>query len=162
MKLNTAISALVIAVVGGTALSGIAVADSRTASLTAGSAPAPISFRIHASDNGTVTKLDDGHEVKTWEYSDGTIWVNAPWVDVRRCTVDPAVGSTVGTSPSRPIMITHEDANYRDWVLLYAFNATGSTRVAATVDLTMSCPASAMVATAKSVASRVSPPRLPR
>lgn len=156
MNLSTKLTVLAAAAVGATALSGVAVADYQTAAeVEAVPEPVSISLRVPKGANGTAIALDGGRQVQVWNFSDGTLWIHSPWVDVRKCIVAPAVGS------GRPIAISHEDAGYRDWTLLYVWTANGSSRAAATVDVDMTCPASAVTTTEQSTAGRVTPPKLP-
>lgn len=153
MKLTTPLTVIAAAAIGGTALSAVAFADTRSAQVAGDAPPVTISLRIPRNTQDVATTLDNGREVRTWNYSDGTFWVYAPWVDVRKCTAAPAVGS------GRPIAVTHEEGNWSQWALFMTWTANGASRVAATVDLTMTCPASAVIETAGSTAGRVSPPR---
>lgn len=155
MNLSTKLTVLAAAAVGATALSGVAVADFQTADVGSGPEPVSISVRVPKGASGTAIALDDGRQVQVFNYSDGTVWIYSPWIDVRKCIVAPAVGS------GRPIAISHEDVGYRDWTLLYVWTANGSARTAATVDVDMTCPASAVTTATQSTPGRVTPPKLP-
>lgn len=155
MKLSTRITALATAAIGAAALGSAAAADVKTVSAAAGPAPVSINVRIPIGA-GVTHRLDDGHTVVTYSYTDGVVWINAPWVDVRKCTVAPVVGS------GRPVLVTHENVDYRDWTLLFLWAVNGTSRASAVVDVTMTCPASAVTATAQRTDRRVTPPKLPR
>lgn len=156
MNLSTRIAALATAAIGAAALAGTAAADVKTASAAAGPAPVSINLRIPISSTGVTHRLDDGHTVVTYSYTDGVVWINAPWVDVRKCTVAPVVGS------GRPVLVTHENVDYRDWTLLLLWAVNGTSRASAVIDVTMTCPASAVTATVQRTDRRVTPPKLPR
>lgn len=156
MNLSTKITALAAAAIGATALAGGAAADVKTTSAAVGAAPVTITVRIPPSNSGVTHTLADGHTVQTWNFSDGTVWINAPWVDVRKCTVEPVVGS------GRPVLATHEAVDYKDWTLLYLWAPNGTSRASGTVDVTMTCPASAVTGAAQRTSAKVTPPKLPR
>lgn len=141
-KLSPKLTALAAAtVIGGTALSGIAVAQNQSAGVAAGSDTFSISVRAHKGDSGVFTTLSDGHQVQIWNYADsGTVWLYAPWLDHRSCTLEPVV--TAG----RPGLATHEDYLYRDWTGINLWTASGTARQPGTVDITLTCPASAVIA----------------
>lgn len=155
MNLKSKVTALAAGAVGATALTSVAAADFKTAQAAAG--PAPVSFSIRVPVANDVThRLDDGHTVRTWNYTDGTVWVHAKWVDVRKCTVAPVVGS------SRPVLAAHENANYVDWLLISLWAPSGTSRASGMVDVTITCPASAVIAAAQQAPAEVTPAKPPR
>ena len=156
MNLNKLFAAAAADVIGGTALSGIAAADTQKADGTAGSDTVSITVRATKGEQNVTRTLDDGHLIKTWNFTDGTFWINAPWVDNRKCTVASAFGS------GRPILVSHEDVDYKDWTLLYVWAVNGTSRAAATLDVTLTCPSSALIPAAQLAADSVSPTKPPR
>lgn len=86
--------------------------------------------RILSTDNNTVKP--SMIRMTTWNFSDGTVWVNVPDRDVRQCaaTATPVTGKAGAT-------VVRQQVDYKDWILFYAY--ANGTRAQMDVDLVLAC-----------------------
>ncbi|HEV2890572.1 MAG TPA: hypothetical protein VGX28_09365 [Frankiaceae bacterium] len=93
--------------------------------------PGPAYFtRVLTTDNATVKPAMT--PIKTWNYTDGTVWINVPEKDVRNCAV---TATPVGAKPDTTVI--RQPVDYKDWVLLYTYTGTARTQTA--VDVVLAC-----------------------
>lgn len=93
--------------------------------------PGPAHFaRVLTTDNGTYKPSRVG--IRTWNFSDGSVWLNVTGPDVRQCAV---TATPVGAGPDSTAVRQHAD--YKDWVLLYTY--TGAARAHMALDVVLAC-----------------------
>ena len=86
--------------------------------------------RVTTTDNNTLkpTRIT----IKSWDYSDGTIWLNVPDRDVRQCAV---TATPVSGSPGATVV--RQQVDYANWILLYTYANTTRQQMAA--DIVLAC-----------------------
>jgi hypothetical protein len=87
--------------------------------------------RVLTTDNNTSKPAMT--PIKTWNFTDGTIWLNVPQRDVRQCavTATPVTGGGSAT-------VIRASVPYSDWILLYTYGANGA-RAQFPVDVVLAC-----------------------
>jgi hypothetical protein len=86
--------------------------------------------RVLTTDSSTLKPA--AITLRTWNYSDGTIWINVPDRDVRQCavTATPVTGSPGAT-------VVRQQVDYANWILLYTYANTTRQQMAA--DVVLAC-----------------------
>lgn len=86
--------------------------------------------RALTTDNNTLKP--SSITIKSWNYSDGTIWLNVPDRDVRQCavTATPVTGAAGATA-------VRQQVDYTNWILIYTY--AGTTRQQMAADIVLAC-----------------------
>jgi hypothetical protein len=93
--------------------------------------PGPSYFaRVLTTDNNTYKAAMT--TIRTWNFSDGTVWLNVPDRDVRNCAVSatPVTGRAGATA-------VRQQVDYKDWVLIYTY--AGTARAHMDLDVILAC-----------------------
>ena len=87
--------------------------------------------RVLTTDNDTY-KFSSSATMRSWNYSDGTVWLNVPGHDVRSCAVS---ATPVGAPVSAHVI--RQKVDYQDWILMYSY--VSGTRARMDVDVILAC-----------------------
>jgi hypothetical protein len=87
--------------------------------------------RVLTTDNNTYKP--SSITIKSWDYSDGTVWLNVPDRDVRQCAA-----TATSVSGSAGATAVRQAVSYSDWILFYTY--AGTTRQQMALDVVLACP----------------------
>ena len=86
--------------------------------------------RVLTTDNNTLKPARI--TIKSWSYSDGTVWLNVPDRDVRQCAVTATPVSGAGGA-----VVQRQAVDYANWILLYSY--VNGSRSQMPVDVILAC-----------------------